>query len=266
MKIADITQFLGNFAPLFFQEDYDNSGLLLGTAEEDCRGALICLDTTEAIVREAVNKGCNLVISHHPLIFHGLKQINGDTGTGRAVIAAIKKEVAVYAIHTNLDNVLPGVNTTIAGKLGLVNQRFLLPKMDSIKEGQRNAGSGLAGELAEPLGEKQFLHLLQQQFRIPVIRHSPLTGKTVRKVAVCGGAGSFLITNALSSGADFFITSDIKYHEFFGAEEQLVIADIGHYESEQFAIDLLYDAILEKFPNFAVLKAGSATNPVHYYL
>ncbi len=264
MKISEITCFLETLAPLVLQEDYDNSGLIVGSAGEDCQNALISLDTTEAIIEEAVHKGCNLVISHHPLIFRGLKQVNRSTGTGRAIIKAIKNGVSVYAIHTNLDNVLAGVNGTIADKLGLVNRRFLLPKMDSGKEGI--PGSGLIGEMPEPLSEKQFLDQIRQQFRIPVIRHSSLTGRPVRRVALCGGAGSFLITNALSAEADFFITADIRYHEFFEAQGQLVIADIGHFESEQFSIDLLYNAILNKFPNFAVLKAGTATNPVHYYL
>ncbi|MDP4130063.1 MAG: Nif3-like dinuclear metal center hexameric protein [Bacteroidota bacterium] len=265
MKIADISSFLETLAPLAFQEDYDNCGLLLGNAEDDCRGILISLDTTEAIISEAVQKSCNLVISHHPLIFRGLRQVNPRTATGRTVMAAIQKQVAVCAIHTNLDNVLTGVNGAIADKLGLMNRRLLLPKPAQIRAGIV-PGSGLFGELPESLSEKQFLELLQAQFRIPVIRHSMLTGKPVRRVALCGGAGSFMITNALHEGADFFVTSDIRYHEFFEAEGRLVITDIGHYESEQFTQDLLHDAILKKFPNFAVLKAGAATNPVHYYL
>ena len=264
MKIRQITRHLESLAPLAFQEDYDNSGLILGDADEDCRGVMISLDVTEEVLEEAQQKGCNLLISHHPLIFRGLKQISRETGTGRSIISAIKKGIAVYAIHTNLDNVLPGVNSAIAGKLGLENIRFLLPK--SVAGAEGTAGSGLIGELREPMDEKEFLALLQQQFRIPAIRHTVLTGRPVSRVALCGGAGSFLITSALSGNADFFITADIRYHEFFGAEGKLVMADIGHYESEQFTIGLIHDAILKKFTNFAVLKAGAATNPVHYYL
>ncbi len=266
MKISDITWVLEDLAPLPYQEAYDNSGLLLGTEEDECRAAMVSLDATEPVVEEAAKKGCNLLITHHPLIFKGLKQISRHAGTGRAIIAAVKREIAVYAIHTNLDNVLPGVNTAIAAKFGLDDRQFLQPKTESAREGQAGAGSGLIGELRQPLNENQFLSLLQQQFRVPVIRRSPLTGRMVKRVAVCGGAGSFLITNALALKADFFITADIRYHEFFEAEGRLVLADIGHYESEQYTMDLICDAIHEKFPNFAVLKAGTATNPVNYYL
>jgi len=265
MKISDIALFLESLAPLDLQEDYDNCGLLLGSAETDCSGALISLDTTEAVIEEAAEKGCNLVVSHHPLIFRGIKQVSPETGTGRAIISAIRKNIAVYAIHTNLDNVMPGVNSAIAARLGLENLRFLLPKTAKDTKEEMVAGSGLIGELPEAVGETEFLKLLQRQFRIPLIRHTALTGKPVHRVALCGGAGSFLITNALSAKADFFVTSDIRYHEFFEAEGKLVMADIGHYESEQYTTDLLFDAILKKFPNFAVLKAGAATNPVHYY-
>jgi dinuclear metal center YbgI/SA1388 family protein len=279
MKISDITLFLESLAPPAFQEDYDNCGLLLGSADADCSGVLISLDTTETVIEEAAEKECNLVVSHHPLIFRGIKRIGPETGAGRTIISAIKKNIGVYAIHTNLDNVLPGVNSEIARRLGLENLRFLLPKRvrdteenteNSQTDSQENrtgrtAGSGLVGELPEPVEEQEFLRLLKQRFRIPLIRHTALSGRPVRRVAVCGGAGSFLITSALSIGADFFITADIRYHEFFEAEGKLVMADIGHYESEQYTTDLLFDAILKKFPNFAVLKAGTATNPVHYY-
>jgi dinuclear metal center YbgI/SA1388 family protein len=261
MKISDITRFLESLAPLGFQEDYDNCGLLLGSADTECRGIMISLDTTEEVIEEAGKRGCNLVVSHHPLIFRGIRQISRESGTGRAITLAIRNEIAVYAIHTNLDNVLPGVNSAMAAKLGLENLRFLLPKTGT----NGAAGSGLIGELPEPMGEEQFLRLLQRQFRIPLIRHTALTGRPIHRVALCGGAGSFLIANVLSAAADFFVTADIRYHEFFEAEGKLVMADIGHYESEQYTTDLLFDAILKKFPNFAVLKAGVATNPIHYY-
>jgi dinuclear metal center YbgI/SA1388 family protein len=261
MKISEITCHLESLAPLRYQEDYDNCGLLLGSPESNCSGVLISLDTTEAVIEEAVERGCNLVVSHHPLIFRGIKRISEGTEGGMAIISALRNNIAVYAIHTNLDNVLPGVNSAIAHKLGLENLRFLLPKENA----QGRAGSGLVGDLPQAPGEEQFLQLLQRQFRIPLIRHTALTGKPVRCVALCGGAGSFLITNAISANADFFITADIRYHEFFEAEGRLVMADIGHYESEQYTTDLLFDAILKKFPNFAVLKAGTPTNPVHYY-
>jgi dinuclear metal center YbgI/SA1388 family protein len=264
MKISAILQILELLAPPAFQEDYDNSGLQAGSTDNECSGVLLSLDVTEAVVEEAVQKNCNLLISHHPLIFRGLKQVTEASGIGRALIAAIRNDITVYAIHTNLDNVLPGVSSSMAGKLGLLNRRILAPR--PARPGEREAGSGLVGELPRPLAEKAFLALLREQFGSPVIRHSVLLGGPVSRVALCGGAGSFLIPNALSAGADFFVSADISYHRFFEAEGRLVIADIGHYESEQYALNLLYEIILEKFPNFAVLKAGTPSNPVHYYL
>ncbi|MEO6963922.1 MAG: Nif3-like dinuclear metal center hexameric protein [Puia sp.] len=266
MNISEIILFLETLAPLDFQEDYDNCGLILGEGGEPCLGMLISLDTTEAVILEAVQRNCNLVISHHPLIFHGLKQINAATGTGRTIMAAIRHGVAVFAMHTNLDNVLSGVNGAMADQLGLVNRRLLLRKPGSGPGNRGEQGSGLLGELSDLIGEKEFLARVREKFGIPAIRHSRLTGRPVKRVALCGGAGSFLIINALLGKADFFITADIRYHEFFEADGKLVLADIGHYESEQFTVDLLHDAIQKKFPNFAVLKAGAATNPVHYYL
>jgi dinuclear metal center YbgI/SA1388 family protein len=264
MKISAITRFLETLAPPVYQEDYDNTGLQLGSEEEECSGVMISLDPTDTVVEEAAKRGCNLVISHHPLIFRDLKQISPSTGQGRAIVAAVRNNITVYAIHTNLDNVLPGVNSTMADRLGLINREFLLPGRQG--DAKYLSGSGLIGDVPEPLHAQQFLGLLRQRFGIPAIRHSRFTGRSVKRVALCGGAGSFLITNALSKGADFFVSADIRYHSFFEAEDRMVIADIGHYESEQFSIDLLHDAILKKFPNFAVLKAGVPTNPVHYYI
>ncbi|MEJ0081416.1 MAG: Nif3-like dinuclear metal center hexameric protein [Puia sp.] len=176
-------------------------------------------------------------------------------------MAAIKSDITVYSIHTNLDNIISGVNATIADRLDLINREILLPRAD-----QLSVGSGLIGDFRKAVPEGQLLMDLKQKFNIPVIRHSPLTGKPVSRVALCGGSGSFLISSALQRGAGFFISADIKYHAFFEGEDEMVIADIGHYESEQFTIDLLYQVILEKFPNFAVLKSGTVTNPVNYYI
>jgi dinuclear metal center YbgI/SA1388 family protein len=261
MKISEIIQLLESLAPPVYQEDYDNSGLITGDHSITCSGVLVSLDCTEDVIREAVEKKCNLVVSHHPLIFHPLKKIYPDNATGRALLKAIREEIAVYSIHTNLDNIITGVNGCIADRLDLENRRILLPKTEFPE-----VGSGIIGELKIALTENQFLELLKKKFNLAVIRHSPLCNKPVTRVAVCGGAGSFLISKALQMGADFFVSADIKYHEFFGAEDQMVIADIGHFESEQFTIDLLHDIILEKFPNFAVLKSGSFTNPVKYYI
>ena len=261
MKISDIIQHLETIAPTVYQEDYDNSGLIAGNVGAECSGILISLDCTQELIREAVSKKCNLVISHHPLIFRPVPRISPDDATGRTLIAAIRSDITLYAIHTNLDNMISGVNKSIADKIGLKNCKILLPKENIV-----GVGSGLIGNLPEPISENQFLARLKDSFRIPVIRHNPLRGNPVSRVALCGGAGSFLISKALQAGADFFVSADIRYHEFFSGEGKMTIADIGHYESEQFTVDLLIDVILEKFPNFAVLKSGTVTNPVNYYI
>ncbi|HTR30057.1 MAG TPA: Nif3-like dinuclear metal center hexameric protein [Puia sp.] len=366
MRIAEIIGHLEVLAPPAVQEHYDNAGLLTGHAGWECPGALVALDATEEVVMEAAASGCNLVVAHHPIVFGGLKKITGRNYVEKAVIAAIKNDIAIYAIHTNLDNmVTKGVNGRIADMLGLVARRVLAAKestlcklycfvpigqleavrsamfaagaghignysecsysvegMGTFKAGegtqpfvgavgrrheekearlevilpvmlQRQVvaamvaahpyeevaydlvplinphggiGAGLVGELPSPTEEEAFLDRLTSIFRVPVVRHTRLTGKPVKTVAVCGGAGSSFISNALSSGATFYLTSDVKYHEFFDANDRLVIADIGHFESEQFTIDLLVQVLQEKFSNFAVLKSGVRTNPVHYHL
>jgi dinuclear metal center YbgI/SA1388 family protein len=261
MKISEIIQHLEYRAPLEFQEEYDNSGLIAGDTDSECTGILISLDCTENVVHEAIQRNCNLIISHHPLIFRPMRNLVPKNGPAKTLVAAIKADIAIYAVHTNLDNIISGVNATIADKLGLLNRRFLQPRND-----KQTSGSGLIGDLENPLSEKQLLERLKKAFGTPVIRHSPLLGKPVTRVAVCGGAGSFLISNALQENAGFFISADIKYHDFFEGQEELVIADIGHFESEQFTVDLLLAVILEKYPNFAVLKSGTVTNPVNYYI
>lgn len=365
MKIKNIISFLETIAPLTLQENYDNAGLITGNPEEKCKGVLISLDCTEDIIREAIDKKCNLIIAHHPIVFSGLKKINGKNYVERAIILAIKNDIVIYAIHTNLDNVLEGVNGKIAEKLGLNNTKILLHKESQLKklvtfaphnmaekvrealfaagaghigkysecsftskghstftplEGANPAvgkigvrenseelkmefifegylqqklvaamteaheyeevaydiiplgnyisdkGSGLCGELAVPMTEKDFLAMAQKVFGTPVIKHTAFTGKEIKTVAVCGGAGSFLIPHAKAAGADIYLTSDIKYHEFFDAEGQMVIADVGHYESEQYTIELLFELLSDKFPNFALLKTGIITNPVQYFV
>jgi dinuclear metal center YbgI/SA1388 family protein len=261
MIIRDFIQRLESFASPEYQEDYDNSGLITGDGTGECTGVLVSLDCTEDIVREAVEKKCNLIVSHHPLIFRPIRRIAPENANGRALIAAIRHDITVYAIHTNLDNVVTGVNATIADKLSLQKLKILIPR-----PGLSGVGSGMIGELKKPVAEVQFLEILKKTFGIPVIRHSRLTGKPVSRVAVCGGAGSFLIPNALQSGVAFFITADVRYHDFFEGEGEMVVADIGHFESEQFTIDLIHSVILEKYPNFAVLKSGTVTNPVNYYI
>jgi dinuclear metal center YbgI/SA1388 family protein len=261
MKISEIIEKLELFAPPGYQENYDNSGLIAGNTSADCTGVLVSLDCTTNVIREAIEKKCNLIVSHHPLIFQGIKNITQGTEQGRALYAAITNEITIYAIHTNLDNIIMGVNASIADKIGLINREILRPRKE-----MPSTGSGLIGLLKHPVSGKQLLQDLQQAFGIPVIRHSKLRDAPVSRVALCGGAGSFLIINALQAGADFFISADIRYHDFFSSEGKMVIADIGHFESEQFTMDLLCKVILEKYPNFAVLKSGTETNPVNYYI
>jgi len=364
MKISAIVSYLESLAHPSLQEKYDNAGLIIGDAARDCSGVLVTLDSTEEVIKEAIVKKCNLVIAHHPVIFSGLKKINGKNYVEKAVITAIKNDIAIYAIHTNLDNVITGVNGRIAEMLGLEDITVLSEKTDTLKklytfvpadhaEAVRNAifaagagyignysecsfntegtgtfkgeegtnpyvgetgtrhyekevrietvfpaflenkiidalkdahpyeevaydvlnlsnthsgtGSGVLGSLPAPMDEINFLTRLKEVFGVPVVRHTELTGRPIGRVAVCGGAGSFLISRALAERADIYITADVKYHEFFDANDKLVIADIGHYESEQFTINLLQEILEQKFPNFAVLKTEVDTNPVHYF-
>ena len=260
MRIRDILEALEFVAPPHLQESYDNAGLIVGDPEAGVKGVLFCLDSTETIVDEAVRKDCNLVVAHHPIVFRGLKRINGTTYVERTVMQAIRNGVAIYAIHTNLDNVYhQGVNARIAEKIGLAGTRILAPK-----PGASDIGAGLLGELPSAMNETDFLRMIKTAFRTGCVRHTALRGIPVKRVAVCGGSGSFLLPDALRAGADAFVSADFKYHEFFDAEGKLVIADIGHFESEQFTIELLYGIIREKFPTFALHCTEVSTNPVHY--
>ena len=260
MLVQDILHILESIAPPHLQESYDNAGLIVGDPGQEVTGILFCLDSTEAVVEEALALGCNLVIAHHPIVFRGLKRFNGSTYVERTVMQAIRQGVALYAIHTNLDNVYrQGVNAKIAEKLGLTDTRILLPR-----PGEVEIGAGLIGFLPEPVAETDFLLQVKTALRVSCMRHTALRNRSVRSVAVCGGSGSFLLPEALRAGADVFVTADFKYHEFFDAEGRLVIADIGHYESEQFTIELLYQIIREKFPTFALHCTKVNTNPVFY--
>jgi dinuclear metal center YbgI/SA1388 family protein len=263
MTIGSIINVLETMAPPSLQESYDNAGLLIGTAADSCTGVLVTLDVTEAVVDEAVAKGANLIVAHHPLIFGGLKRISPNDHVGATVIRAIRNGIAVYAIHTNLDNVLEGVNGIMAETLGLIHTKVLVPKLGYVGEG---IGSGAIGEWEMAKSPEEALNLVRERFGLRVIRHTPIPQKPVKSVALCGGAGSFLISNALQAGADLYITADIKYHEFFGAEGRMILADIGHFESEQFTSDLLFGRLREKFPNFAVLKSMVETNPIKYFI
>lgn len=363
-KLHEIISELERFAPLSYQESYDNCGLLTGHRDMDITGALLSLDCIETTIDEAIAKGCNLIIAHHPIIFGGLKRLNGTNYVERTIIQAIRNGIAIYACHTNLDNVKLGVNKKIADKLGLVNQKILLPKkallkklvtfvpaghletvrsalfeagagnignydqcsfmlegtgsfrgnehsnpvlgekgklsleketrLELIFEGVRqvgilsalrqshpyeevaydiyqlensyqDVGSGMTGELKEPMPETEFLTLLKQVFNVKFLKHTALRQKAIKTVALCGGSGSFLLKNAINSKSDIYISSDFKYHEFFDAEGKIVVADIGHFETEQFTPEIFYEIISNKFPNFATYLTETNTNPVNYF-
>ncbi|WP_420458232.1 Nif3-like dinuclear metal center hexameric protein [Neolewinella sp.] len=262
MKIRDVTGYLETIAPSELQESYDNAGLIVGDPATEVTGVLTSLDCTEAIVEEAAARGCNLVVAHHPIVFRGLKRLNGANYVERTVIRAIQLGVAIYAIHTNLDNVRDrGVNERIAQQLELENLRLLRAKNEA-----GTVGSGMVGELPEPMSETAFLSMLRERMQAEVVRHTTLLNKEVTTVAVAGGAGGFLLEDAKRAGAQVFVTADYKYHEFFDADGQIVICDIGHYESEQFTTQLLAEVLSTKFTTFAVLSTELITNPVHYFV
>ncbi len=362
--IRDITNLLEEIAPISLQESYDNCGLLLGSKSTIATGALITLDVTEAIIDEAIENKCNLIVAHHPLIFSGLKKLSGNTWVERTLIKAIKNDIAIYAIHTNLDNVIEGVNKMMAQKIGLKDGRILQTKSGLLKKlicfcpadkadvvrealfsagagkignyencsfnsdgkgtfkgnektnpyvgipGQLHveaevkietiypahleahlltslmmahpyeevaydiiplhnhwakSGAGFIGSLEEAMTEKDFLAHLKKVFGCGSIRHTALKGEKIKKVALCGGSGSFLLKDAMQNGADIFVTADFKYHQFFDADNQIVIADIGHYESEQFTKELIFNEIQKKFSTFALCLSKNNTNPIHYY-
>lgn len=364
MKLREITQYLESLAPLSTQESYDNSGLIVGDPDESVRGVLVSLDCIEATVDEAIEKGANLIIAHHPIVFKGLKQFNGANYIERTVIKAIRNSIAIYAIHTNFDHYLFGVNREIGERMGLNNLRVLAPKSNVLTklvffvpeshskvvldavfeagagrignyadcsfqvhgtgtyrpgehanpyEGNRgevsrvdelrmevlvenahlsrvvramksahpyeevayemyalsnqnqDMGAGMLGELEVPMEERVFLEKIKTIFRCFVIRHTAFLNRPIQKVAFCGGSGSFLLNDAKRAGADIFITGDYKYHDFFDAENQIVIADIGHFESEQYTSNRLVAILTKKFPKFAVHLTEVNTNPIKYF-
>lgn len=264
MKIKEIINFLNDVAPPHLQEDYDNAGLITGHAEMDLSGVLICLDATEPVIEEAISLGCNMVIAHHPILFRGIKKLNGKTYVERTIIKAIKHDIAIFAIHTNLDNVfVSGVNTKIAEKLELI-QTEILQQKPGIFHKDHAVGAGVIGTLSSPREPNQFLQYVKEKMELSVIKHTALCKDQIETVAVCGGAGGFLLETAKSRGADVFITSDYKYHEFFDADNTIIIADIGHFESEKYTIELLHDLLVNKFSTFVPRCTKTITNPVHY--
>ncbi len=363
-QIRDLTRCMDAWAPPVYQESYDNAGLIVGDPNAVITGVLVSLDTTEAIVDEAIAKGCNIIVGHHPIVFRGLKKLNGKNYVERTVIKAIRNDVAIFAAHTNLDSVAGGVNYHIASRLGLKNVQILAPKAQvlsklvvftpeadvanvltaiykagagqigaydhcsfrvggtgtfrpldgarpvvgavgqdetvsesslevilptylegavvramtaahsyevpaydlyALNNANQTVGSGAVGDLPEPMDGTAWLRHLKTSMNAAIIRHTPLINRLIRRVAVCGGAGSFLLSDAIRAGADTFVTADYKYHEFFDAEGKLVICDIGHYESEVFTKDLIQQRLAQKFTTFAVILAETNTNPVHYF-
>lgn len=363
MKIKDVASFLESLAPLAWQEDYDNAGLTCGNPEQELTGVLVTLDVTDAVLEEAESKRCNLIVSHHPVIFRAVKKITPGTPEGALMMKAIQKGIALYAIHTNLDNWHQGVSAILCEKLGIKNLRVLAPRSGRLRKlvtfcpsdyaakvrealfkagaghignydacsynlegfgtfrAQEGAnpfvgevgkihhenevrietifpdhiaskligallaahpyeevaydiyplsneeplvGSGMTGELDKPVPAAEFLATVKQVLGIPVIRHTELTGRKIQKVACCGGSGAFLIPDARRAGAELFLTGDIKYHEFFQGDRQMILADIGHYESEQFAKELIANVLIKNFSNFAVLISEEGVNPVNY--
>ena len=264
MQISLILNALENWAPLEWQEPYDNAGLIVGNPEQNCTGVLCSLDCTEAVVEEAISRGCNLIVSHHPIIFKGIKQINSDHFVSKVLVKAIQNNIVLYAIHTNLDNLLEGVNKTLADRLHLENRRILTPKPGFKDPQGREIGSGLVGELPLETDEKEFLKWVKEKLNLPLIKHSQFTKKTLKTIALCGGSGSFLINDAKAQNIDCFITSDLKYHDYFEAEGKILLLDIGHGESEQWVASLIVANLKLKFPNFAVLESSVNTEPVHY--
>ncbi len=265
IKIRDLCGFLQEIAPLKFQEDYDNAGLIVGDINQEIKGVVVCLDSTEKVIEEAINMGCNVVVAHHPIVFSGLKKITGRNYVERAIIKAIKNDVAIYAIHTNLDNVLDhGVNEMIAKKLELLNPVILRPK-EELSGDTYTVGSGVIGELKNHMSSEDFLRYLKDEMDVNCIKHTELVRPTIKRVAVCGGSGGFLLNDAILAKADIFITSDYKYHEYFDADGKIIIADIGHYESEQFTIPLLHREISKNFSTFATHCTKVNTNPVNYF-
>ena len=264
MKIKEVIDYLDSVFHPELQEDYDNSGFLLGCGETEFRGALVALDLTPAVVDEAVEAGdINLIVTHHPFIFSGLKRLTDNDTTGSLVWSLIQHNIAVYAAHTNLDNLPWGVSAALGERLGLHDCRILQPLAT-----RSDAGAGLVGELPEAEPADAFLLRVKQLLGLPTIRTSSLTTQhssfKIKRVALCGGAGSFLIEEALAAGADVYLTGDLKYHDFQRTDGRMVLADIGHYESEQFAKEIIFRVISEKLCNFAVRISERQKSIVQY--
>lgn len=256
VRLTDISVAIEEFAPLCNQEEWDNCGWQIGPLSEEANSAMLCIDVTPEVIDEAIDNGCNLIVSHHPLIFRGISKITPNDYTSEIIIKAIQNGISIYSSHTAMDNVPQGVSGKMCEKLKLTNC--------SILEAQKHGiGSGMIGMTERPYKEKEFLEMVKNTFGAPVIKHTSLRGKEINKVAVCGGSGSFLIKEAKAQDADIFITADIKYHDFLGNYNNMLIADIGHFESEQFTKEIFYYIITKKFPKFAVRFSEMGKSPIN---
>ena len=260
MKIFEVVNALEKFAPLPLQEDYDNAGLQVGLTETEVSGALLCLDVTEDIVEEAMRQGCNLIVSHHPLIFRPLRCISDRNMVQRCVTKAILHGIAIVSMHTNMDNAQGGVNAKIAEKMGLRHVTALAPK----QVGEVTGASGVVGELTTPMSSLDFISMVKERFGVECVQANQILQRKITKVAICGGAGSFLLGDAVAAGADAFVTGEMHYHEFFDHEQVIQICVIGHYQSEQFTNELFQSIIEEKCPGVRCCLAKTRTNPIIY--
>lgn len=259
MKIKEVLSALERFAPLPLQEGWDNAGLQIGLTEAEVSGALLCLDVNEAIVDEAIEKECNLIVSHHPLLFKGLKTISDGDYVQRTVMKAILNRIAIVSMHTNMDNAKGGVNYKIAEHLGLHDVEFFAEKSGNVE-----AGSGVVGLLPEPMPATAFIKLVKERFGVKCAQCNELLLRPVNKVAICGGSGDFLLGDAIAQGADAFITGEMHYHVYFGQEQKIQICVIGHYESEQFTSEIFKSIIEDECPGLPVMIAKTSTNPIIY--
>ena len=257
MKLREVIAALEHLAPLRLQDEWDNSGLQVGFPEAEIDSVLVCLDITEAVVDEAIAAKCNLIVSHHPLIFKALRQVSDATYQQRCVVKALAAGISIYSAHTSLDNAPGGVNHRIAALLGLQKLRWLSPR-----DGE-DAGSGLVGELPASEPDAAFLARVQRTFGVECLQHSALDGRQVRRVALCGGAGAFLLHDAVCAGADCFISGEFHYHDYF-ENQGVLLAELGHYQSEQFTQDLLLEYLHKTCPGLTVRKTAINTNPICY--
>ncbi|MCF0196798.1 MAG: Nif3-like dinuclear metal center hexameric protein [Bacteroidaceae bacterium] len=268
MKIKEVISTLESFAPLPLQESYDNAGLQVGLTEAEVSGVLLCLDVTEEVIAEALEQECNLIISHHPLLFHGVKCVSDANTVQRCLRAAIKNDVAIFSMHTNLDNAVDGVNYCIAERLGLVDVELMKPHRVAVRvngrEQQVMAGSGVIGYLPEQEDSLAFLQRVKQAFDVECLQHNELLNRPIQCVALCGGAGDFLLEDALRMGADAFLTGEMSYHRFFGHEQNIQLAVMGHYQSEQYTCDLLMHFLEQHHPQLPLFKTTVCTNPIKY--